>query len=499
MILKVILYQPGVYESGLISDKALFAGASIYAILDPDNLSVAAQEIAVKLGFPVLISIGKDNIPENSILVYPDALEHSASLSDTAHLLNIAKCSTSSFFHKMKVPAVQSEICDFSLDETACEFDRVDHAIAVWCSTAAMEFKADFVSVAIEIPDSKLLLIESDKDGSTRFGVIDNSHPGWQNSILKSRKLKIDSTDGSYGFIREYLPLTTTKFKSALSVEFSTTSYQEHFAEVIEDVLETFAINIDTVISNSLDNHRPDLALNAMETVLSLAENNDFNTDVLNQLFGSDKVEFYLTQDNIPDRLMELKDKAISGYAFTDDFPANLLIIDDSDFTVVFHGKTPVHQLDGALFCKDDALFALKLLPTFKNYFIGATCDSAIENEQDLLARLKNEIDRSNRYHTSFSLTVIKLSIPVTPILRILIESVRSSDSLAMVNDNTIAIVAPEESQSVSRFERRLIQIIKEVIKSDKLGIQAGRVTYPGKYDNANDLFESAISKTIDK
>lgn len=496
--MKVILYQPGVYESGLISDKALFAGASIYAILDPDNLSAAAQEIAVKLGLPVLISIGKDNIPKDSILVYPDALEHSASLSDTAHLLNIAKCSTSSF-HKMKVPAVTPDLREFSLDASACEFDRVDHAIAVWCSATAMEFKADFVSVAIEIPDSKLLLIEGDKDGFSRFGIIDNSHPGWQNSILKSRKLKIDSTDDSRGFVREYLPLTTSKFKSALSVEFSNISYQQHFEEETENILGIFASNIDTVISNSLDSHRPDLALKAMETVLSLAENNDFNPDVLNQLFGSDKVEFYLTQDSMPEHLVDLKNTTTSGFAFTDKFPANLLITDESDFTVVFHGKTPIHQLDGALFCKDDALFALKLILTFKNYFIGASCDSPIGNEQDLLARLKNEIDRSNRYHSSFSLTIIKLSVPVTPLLRILIESVRSSDSISMVDDNSIAIVAPEESQSVSRFERRLIQIIKEIIDSEKLVIQTGRVTYPGNYDNANDLFESAISKTIDK
>lgn len=496
--MKVILYQPGVYESGLISDKALFAGASIYAILDPDNLSAAAQEIAVKLGLPVLISIGKDNIPEGSILVYPDSLEHSASLSDTAHLLNIAKCSTSSF-HKMKVPVNQSDIFEFSLDEVACDFDRVDHAIAVWCSTTAMEFKADFVSVAIEIPDSRLLLIEGNKEGSSRFGIIDNNHPGWQNSILKSRKLKIDSSDSSNGFIREYLPLTTAKFKSALSVEFSTPSYQQHFADVTETVLGTFTNNIDLVISNSLDRLRPDLALKAMTTILGLTENKDFNTDVLAQLFGSDKAEFYLPQDNMSDHLLELKDSATAGFAFSNEFPATLVIVDESDFTIVFHGKTPAHQLDGSLFSKDDALFALKLLPTFKNYYIGAACDSAIGSEVDLLARLKNEIDRSKRYHTSFSLTVIKLSIPVTPLLRILIESVRSSDSIAMINDNTIAVVAPEESQSVSRFERRLIQIIKEVINSDKLVIQTGRVTYPGNYDNADDLFESAISKTIDK
>ncbi|MBT3317185.1 hypothetical protein HN388_04315 [bacterium] len=496
--MKVILYQPGVYESGLISDKALFAGASIYAILDPDNLSVAAQEIAVKLGLPVLISIGKDNIPEGAILVYPDSMEHSASLSDTAHLLNIAKCSTSSF-HKMKVPVNQSDNYEFSLDEVACDFNRLDHAIAVWCSSTAMKFNADFVSVAIEIPDSKLLLIESDNEGSSRFGIIDNGHPGWQNSILKSRKLKIDSSENSNGFIREYLPLTTTRFKSALSVEFSNSSHQQHFADVTDNVLGTFADNIDLVISNSLDRLRPDLALKAMATILDLNENKVFNPDVLAQLFGSDKVEYYLPQDVMSDQLVELKADAKDGFAFTDEFPATLVVIDESDFTVVFHGKTPAHQLDGSLFSKDDALFALKLLPTFKNYYIGASCDSAVGSKMDLLARLKNEIDRSNRYHTSFSLTVIKLSIPVTPLLRILIESVRSSDSIAMVDDNTIAIVAPEESQSVSRFERRLIQIIKEVITSDKLVIQAGRVTYPGKYDNAEELFESAISKTIDK
>jgi len=266
-----------------------------------------------------------------------------------------------------------------------------------------------------------------------------------------------------------------------------------------KELVEHFASHIDSVISNSLDNHRPDLALKAMETVLSLAKNSDFNPDVLNQLFGSDMVEFYLSQDNMPDHLLELKINATAGYAFTNEFPATLLLIDESDFAVVFHGKTPAHQLDGALFCKDDALFASKLQPTFKNYFLGASCDSVLGNEQDLLARLKCEIDRSNRYHTSFSLTVIKVSIPVTPLLRILIESVRSSDSIAVVNDNIIAIVAPEESQSVSRFERRLIQIIKEVINSEKLVIQAGRVTYPGNHDNANDLFETAISKTIDK
>ncbi len=496
--MKVILYQPGIYESGLISDRALFAGASIYAILDPDNLSVAAQEIAVKLGLPILISIGKDNIPEDAILVYPDSLEHSASLSDTAHLLNITKCSTSSF-RKMKVPVNQTDSYEFSLDEVAFDFDRIDHAIAVWCSATAMEFKADFVSVAIEIPDSKLLLIEGDKTGSSRFGIIDNSHPGWQNSILKSRKLKIDSSDNSNGFIREYLPLTTTKYKSALSIEFSISSKQQFFADVADNVLSTFTNNIDLVISNSLDQLRPDLALKAMATILDLTENKNFNPDVLAQLFGSDKVEFYLPQDDMPDHLVELIAGTTTGFAFTDDFPATLVLIDEANFTVVFYGKTPAHQLDGSLFNKDDAHFALKLLPTFKNYYIGATCDSAIDSKRDLLARLKNEIDRSNRYHTSFSLTIINLSIPVTPLLRILIESVRSSDSIAMINDNTIAIVAPEESQSVSRFERRLLQIIKEVINSEKLIIQTGRVTYPGKYDNANQLFESVISKTIDK
>jgi hypothetical protein len=495
--LKIILYQPGEHELGLISDKALFAGASVYAILDPDNLSASAQEIGIKLGIPISISIDKDNLSEDVILVYPDNLENSASLSDTAFHLNIGKCSTTNFI-KINIKTKNNESKQFKLDPDVCEFNRIDHAIAAWCCSTAMAFESDLVSVAIELPDSQLLLCEGNLEGISRFGQSVNNHPGWKFSLGKSQKLTLEDSSSLNNFTREYIPLKTSLSKSAFSIEFSKESKRKEFSEVSATLLSEFSEFIDIVITNFLSQHKLDSAIRALETILDFADLPKCNSDNLKSLFGSSEVIHSVYGNELPAIYQELLTKVKHGYAISNKLPSTLLVTDGHNFSIVFKGKTPAHQLDGDKFSEEDAFLAVKLLPTLKKILTGFGSNSLVSNKS-LLVHLRKEIDRSNRYHSSFSLTMISVNTEITDLFNNLIESVRSSDLLAIVNQNTIAVIAPEESQSVSRFEKRLTKKIEEVLKSDELEIKTSRVTYPGRFNNAEELLESVLSYISDK
>ncbi len=192
---------------------------------------------------------------------------------------------------------------------------------------------------------------------------------------------------------------------------------------------------------------------------------------------------------------------------------------------LILHGKQRRHLLDVACFTEDDADVAAHLLslldagaesiaPAGKSAETTvlaprtAVTDSPVPAPDDapasaseelpLTTLLQQEMDRSERYHVSFSLSLFRPAGSVwTPVhaqraVNPLRELVRSSDIVIPLADGTLALVAPEETQSVSRLERRVAALLREVAGDEDLEILVGRVVHPGPHAAAAELFEAA-------
>ena len=72
--------------------------------------------------------------------------------------------------------------------------------------------------------------------------------------------------------------------------------------------------------------------------------------------------------------------------------------------------------------------------------------------------------------------------------------AVRSSDFVSSLADGTLVVLAPEETHSVSRLERRLAAMVRELLDDPALSLSAGRAIYPGRHDEPRAVLAAATA-----
>ncbi len=196
---------------------------------------------------------------------------------------------------------------------------------------------------------------------------------------------------------------------------------------------------------------------------------------------------------------------------------------------LLLSGKQRLHPLDGAVFTEFDAELAgrlARLLPALLRRSepapqpavlqvvpdelppesaatpaAGAGPDVARQREELLVEILRREMDRCDRYHGAFSLTVLRAAGPAAwddaaaaAVAGRLAAVVRSSDFVSSLADGSLVVLAPEETHSVSRLERRLAAMVRDLLGDPALPLSAGRAIYPGRHDEPRAVLAAATA-----
>lgn len=157
--------------------------------------------------------------------------------------------------------------------------------------------------------------------------------------------------------------------------------------------------------------------------------------------------------------------------------------------------KSRVHPLDAAVFTAADARFVRRLLPLLGEQPARKEPASAVSGGS-LVDHLKREMDRCDRYHTMVGVAAFRVvrapdyDGPL-PTARALQRHLRSSDHAGCLDDGTLVIVAPEDVQSLPRLQRRVCQLLEELVGAE-VAVTSGSAVYPGPAGDAGQLLAAA-------
>jgi hypothetical protein len=117
-----------------------------------------------------------------------------------------------------------------------------------------------------------------------------------------------------------------------------------------------------------------------------------------------------------------------------------------------------------------------------------------------LLAALRREMDRCDRYHATFALAAFRPRSSSWDYQRFqdiaanLAERVRSSDFLVCLEDGTLLVILPEEVQAVARQQRRLTSLLQDLTGQSDLEVATSGQVYPGRHQDPAHLLDDTLS-----
>jgi hypothetical protein len=115
----------------------------------------------------------------------------------------------------------------------------------------------------------------------------------------------------------------------------------------------------------------------------------------------------------------------------------------------------------------------------------------------DLLTR---EMDRCDRYHTTFALSAFRPQLPnwdhaaSRRLADQLTQRVRTSDFITCLEDGTLMILVPEDIQAIPRQQRRLVTLMRELTGVGDLQVATSYNVYPGRYEAADRLLDETLA-----
>ena len=179
---------------------------------------------------------------------------------------------------------------------------------------------------------------------------------------------------------------------------------------------------------------------------------------------------------------------------------------------LILFGKQRLHAFDDACFTDLDGEIAGRLcgvlrrstsgssdvVPAVSTVAVAGPDAAPPDSDRDLLELIRREMDRSDRYHVSFSLSLFRPRISdwdgggAARAVADIYGLIRTSDQVMVLSDYSLALLAPEETQAVSRLEKRIIALLQQIHQDPELIVATGRVVYPGPIDSAEMLLQSA-------
>jgi len=130
----------------------------------------------------------------------------------------------------------------------------------------------------------------------------------------------------------------------------------------------------------------------------------------------------------------------------------------------------------------------------------GAPEPIATTQREIMLEILHREMDRCDRYHTTFALTAFRILgsewdlSAAKSLAHQLGQRVRSSDFVTCLDDGTLLVIVPEDIQAISRQQRRLITLIREITGVVGLQVDTSSAIYPGRYESSIRLLDETLA-----
>jgi len=168
---------------------------------------------------------------------------------------------------------------------------------------------------------------------------------------------------------------------------------------------------------------------------------------------------------------------------------------------IILWDKERLHPLDAASFTEMDVLFVQRLLPllTMAHSVVPEPVPAGPDHGQaELAAALKREMDRCDRYHTCLGLTAYRVEdgngLRLDQYSSDLSQHLRSSDQVFRLDPLTLAVLNPEDVQSLPRLQARVNGILRSLAGKPDLELRSAARTYPGSANSPSALLDSLLS-----
>jgi putative methionine-R-sulfoxide reductase with GAF domain len=198
------------------------------------------------------------------------------------------------------------------------------------------------------------------------------------------------------------------------------------------------------------------------------------------------------------------------------------------DFTAVFIGysKTPTTPLDSTVFGKQELSLLDKvcdiLTPILKKKSISSSREEPSSfnellqsNQKIFLERIREEIERAERYHHGFTVTLFKIvglneyysvsSHHALDLINTLSKGVRNSarktDYFSWIETDIFGIISLESFQRIGDLEKRILGLISGILEEkglferERFNPVSAFSLYPGNSETASDLINGARAR----
>lgn len=461
--------------------------------------------------------------------------------------LELQRAQTSELFQKV----------DGELQDLMGQTDDMETILAAWAGTLTLALEAASCSLAVVCDDGSLLVAEGGEGGETRVWYETMDNPAWNEVRQTGAPLVVREADPtnreSGGLTVYYLPVGGEPVQGIMTAVFTTAAEAHRFHAISGDILYLLERRLAELVRRITQQDRTSRlsALSTALTEIAAAGADAYAREKLIQgsaarLTGADKVYVVL---GLSGDAVQLSSEVAGGSepwlhsvgrlfreAGADGWRVTLLSDgsdprlqetcimavptpgDDQGQGIILRGKRRMHFLDGGTFTQFDARLVQHLAtmltvpatllaaesPPEAWTGTGATVPTppvVPPNQRevvlDLLAR---EMDRCDRYHTTFALTAFRPRVEAWDqgsarrLVDQLAQRVRSSDHITCLDDGTLLVVVPEDIQAIPRQQRRLITLMRELTGIDDLQVASSHGIYPGRYESSHRLLDEILA-----
>ncbi len=415
---------------------------------------------------------------------------------------------------------------------------ELETVLAGWSAALAMALEAEHAAIATLREDGTLLLAEGTAEGDTRTGTIPQQHPAWNDVLQSGRPVLVrhdsrnsENEDGD-GITMYFLPVGPAPVCAVLAVRYGDPADAHRFQMEIEGIL----VFLERRLVELLQRHEERDHLHRLRELTTYVgqdyrRRNDDPAQRLSRLAtfvkrltGALEIVFLPNDSQLAgpretaarDLLERTEERgwmiAVTSPGFSDGSSSTCLAVrgtepgDNSGF--VLFGKRRLHPADSVVFTTFDAVLARHLanqMPGPEDHVAAPsekTAPVSASTAGALLLSLAREIDRADRYHVAFSLSVFACGDPNRPAAELLAHvaaHLRASDLLFPGDDGHLFVLAPEEIHAVAHMEKRAVTALREVTGDPALPVHSGHALYPGRDSTPEALIQAALASLRDR
>ncbi len=348
--------------------------------------------------------------------------------------------------------------------------------------------------------------------------------------------LEDDPMDGLGEGTIFHLPVGDDPVRALFTIEFTSPTRAHHFRSICSDILALVGRHLEDYLDRAEAADQVDRLTTLSSTLsdLVLVESQSMSQQKViaaaMRLTGADHAMVLDSpaETSLPDMPVEITTAGVKLLQQTGDGRWHSTVLEsataegcepravlavplskDAPFPgLILWDKRRLHPLDSAVFTEMDVLFTRRLLPLLavaqKSNPMASDSPPKLSgasqsSTDDILAVLKREMDRCDRYHTCLGLTAYQ---PRTPgegvfdpeaMVGQLAAHLRTSDQVFAWGANTLLVLVPEDVQSLPRLQKRIMNVLENLTGPRQVEFKSAVRTYPGAATSPITLMEAVL------